>query len=166
MDDPNDCPLAEGFSVVEKVYAQGSFFSMGIIGTFGIIRVDWIMVLPYVVVYWYGVPGIIMRHLNCPRCPHLHTYGDCLQFPPKLSARLVKRKKTTPFGPVENALFWMIALLIPTYPVYWLWAQPILLAVFVSAAGLWYGGQLFYFCKRCRVEACPLNRAGAVPKAI
>ena len=166
MDRPTDCQLAEGFTVWEKVYAQGSFFTMGIIGTIALFRADFVMALPYIVIYWYGIPGIIMRHLNCPRCPHLHTYGDCLQLSPKLAVRLVKGRKETPFSPGENVLFWMIALLIPTYPIYWLWAQPILLTAFLSAAGLWYGGQLLYFCKRCRVEACPFNRAGALPKAI
>ena len=166
MNGPTDCPLAEGFGVWEKVYAQASFFTMGIAGTIGIMRVDWLMVLPYIVIYWYGIPGIIMRHLNCPRCPHLHTYGDCLQFPPKLTTRLVKRPKATPFSPAEKVLFWTIAILIPTYPVYWLWAQSMLLLIFVLAAGLWYGGQLLYFCKRCRVKACPFNRAGVLPKAV
>lgn len=159
MRHPTECRLSNGFSLWEKVYAQTSFFTMGIVGTVGIVRVDWPWILPYLLVYWYGIPGIIMRHLNCPRCPHLHEFDDCLQAPPRLTKRLVKRRKTTPFSRWESMLFWPIALLIPTYPIYWLRLQPLLLGIFLLAAGFWFGGQLLYFCKRCRVEACPFNRA-------
>jgi len=159
MKKPTDCPLSDGFSVWEKMYAQLSFLTMGIVGTIGIISVDWPWVLPYVVVYWFGIPGIIMRHLNCPRCPHLHTYGDCLQFHPVLTKWIVKVRKTHPFTRGEKAVFLLIFLLIPTYPVYWLRVQPLLLGVFLLSAAMWYLGQWVYFCKRCRVESCPFNRA-------
>ena len=159
MKSASECPLADGFSVWEKAYAQLSFFTMGIAGTAGISLADWRWVSPYLLIYWYGIPGIIMRHLNCPRCPHLQEYDDCLQFPPTLTKRIVKRRKTTPFSKVELVLFWLIALLIPAYPIYWLRMQPLLLGTFLLSAGLWYGGQLLYFCKRCRVEVCPFNRA-------
>jgi hypothetical protein len=54
-------------------------------------------------------------------------------------------------------VFYLIFLLIPLYPLYWLLTQPALLFVFILAAGMWYLGQWLYFCKRCRVEACPFN---------
>jgi hypothetical protein len=73
MNDNINCSLAEGFSLWEKIYAQISFFTMGVIGTVGILLADWPWILPYIVIIWYGVPGIIMRHLVCPKCPHLQT---------------------------------------------------------------------------------------------
>jgi hypothetical protein len=87
------CALAEGFSVWEKAWAQVSFLVMGIVGTVAIVLTDWPWVFPYVVIYWYGVPGIVMRHLLCPRCPHLHVYGDCLQAPTNLTRWLIKEEK-------------------------------------------------------------------------
>ena len=81
MKDHEQCSLAGKFSLWEKIYALSSFAAMGKLGTIGIILEDWIWVLPYVLIYWYGVPGIIQRHLVCPRCPHLYEYNDCLQFP-------------------------------------------------------------------------------------
>jgi hypothetical protein len=152
------CTLAAGFSVWEKLWAQVSFWAMGILGTVGILLTDWPWVFPYVVIYWYGVPGIIMRHLNCPRCPHLHVYGDCVQAPARVTRWLVKERKTTPHSTVEKALFLAIFVLIPTYPLFWLAGHPGLLVAFVIAAGAWYAGQFLHLCKRCRVYSCPFNR--------
>jgi len=159
MKDKGQCPLTGKFSLWEKIYAQSSFIAMGVIGTTGIILEDWIWIIPYIIIYWYGIPGIVMRHLNCPRCPHLHEYGDCLQFPPSISKWFVKKRKTTPFSAFEKFLFYMIFILIPTYPIYWLLSHPILLSAFLIAASMWYSGQFLYFCKRCRVKECPFNRS-------
>ena len=153
------CYLAGKFSLWEKIYAQSSFIAMGVIGTIGIILEDWIWVIPYVVVYWYGIPGVVMRHLNCPRCPHLHEYGDCLQAPPAISKWLIKKRKSTPYSSTEKLLFYTIFILIPAYPIPWLLPNPILLSTFLIAASMWYLGQFLYFCRRCRVKECPFNRS-------
>jgi len=154
-------PLATRFSLWEKIYAQSSFAVMGIVGSVGIVLEDWIWVIPYAIIGGYGIPGVVMRHLTCPRCPHLYDYGDCLQAPPALTKWLVKKRKQYPFGTAEKFLFFVIAVLIPTYPLYWLWSNQWLLIVFLISAIMWYSGQLIYFCKRCRVEECPFNRANA-----
>ena len=159
MKNNTDCVLAEGFSLWEKIYAQFSFIAMGVIGTTGIVLEDWPWVLPYIVIYWYGIPGIIMRHINCPRCPHLHEYGDCLQAPVRLTRWLAKGRKTTPFSTIEKFLFYAIFTLIPLYPIYWLWPKKLLLAAFLVTVGMWYGGQFLNFCKKCRLHECPFNRA-------
>ncbi len=154
---PN-CTLAEGFGVWEKAWAQLSFSVMGILGTVGIALTDWPWVFPYIVIYWYGVPRIVMRHLVCPRCPHLHVYGDCLQAPVSLTRWLVNERKATPLSNLEKSLFYGVFVLIPTYPLFWLASHRGLLVAFLIAAGAWYSGQLLYFCKRCRVYSCPFNR--------
>jgi hypothetical protein len=158
MNDITECLYAEGFKFWEKLYAQISFNVMAIVGIIGIAIVDWPWAVPYAFLYLYGIPFIVMRHLTCPRCPHLNTHGDCLQFPPNLTKRLIKRGKATPFHPVEKFLFYSIFILLPLYPIYWLLNNQVLVIVFVVAAGVWYVGQLFYFCKHCRVGACPFNR--------
>ena len=157
----NECktyPLTTKFSIWEKVWAQGSFAAMGIAGAVGIILEDWIWVIPYAIIGGYGIPGIVMRHLTCPRCPHLYEYGDCLQAPPGMTKWLIKRRKTHPFSAAEKFLLFLIAVLIPGYPLYWLWSNKWLLIVFLISAVMWFSGQLLYFCKRCRVKQCPLNR--------
>jgi hypothetical protein len=158
MNDNINCSLAEGFSLWEKIYAQSSFIAMGVLGTIGIIIEDWIWVFPYIFIYGYGILGVVMRHLVCPRCPHLYEYNDCLQFPPKITMWLVKKRKTTPLSAFEKYLFYMIFILIPTYPIYWLLSNKFLLIAFLITAGMWYLGQFMYFCKRCRVCDCPFNR--------
>ena len=156
-----ECHLSKGFRLWEKLFAQLSFFTMLITGTAGIARSDCHWLLPYLVIAWYGIPGIVMRHLTCPRCPHLYVHGDCLQFPPKWTKLLVKVRRTTPFSAMERWTFYLIFLLIPAFPLYWLRSQPVLLTVFVVSASMWYLGQLLYLCKRCRVVACPFNRVRA-----
>ena len=158
MTNDSGCVLAEGFRLREKIYAQFSFIAMGVIGTTGIVLEDWPWVLPYIVIYWYSIPGIIMRYTNCPRCPHLHEHGDCLQAPVQWTRRLAKGRKTEPFSTLEKVLFYAIFTLIPLYPIYWLLPNRLLLAAFLATAGMWYGGQFLYFCRKCRVYACPFNR--------
>ena len=165
MNQDSKCTLAEGFSFWEEAWAQLSFWVMGIVGTVGIVLADWLWVFPYIVIYWYAVPGIIMRHLNCPRCPHLHVYGDCLQAPVGLTRRLIRKRKATSFSNFEKSLFYGIFILIPTYPLFWLASNMALLVAFVLAAGAWYSGQLLHFCKRCRVYSCPFNRVPSARRA-
>jgi hypothetical protein len=153
-----ECKLAEGFSIWEKAWAQISFLAMGILGTIGIALTDWRWVFPYIVIYWYGILGIVMRHLLCPRCPHLHVYGDCLQAPASLTRWLIKERKATPLSNYEESLFLGIFILIPTYPVFWLVSHTGLLVAFVIAVAAWYSGQFLRFCKQCRVYSCPFNR--------
>jgi hypothetical protein len=50
--------------------------------------------------------------------------------------------------------------LITFFPIYWLKDNTIALTGFIVFGGMWYSGQFFYFCKRCRVTSCPFNRAG------
>jgi len=161
MSNNHQCTLAEGFSIGEKLWAQLSFFGMGIIGTIAIFQYNWLWVFPYVIVYWYGIPGIIMRHLNCPRCPHLHEFGDCLQVPVFFTKWTMKGvgRKFTPFSSIERFLFYFIFISIPAYPIYFLLPNKLLLMAFLACVAMWYGAQFFYFCKACRVRECPFNRA-------
>ena len=153
------CTLADGFETWEKICAQLSFIAIGTIGAVGVALVDWRWALAYVFIYLYGIMGVVMRHLVCPRCPHLHVYHDCLQAPPGLVRRLIRDRKTTPLSTLEKLLFYTYFIVVPVFPIYWLLANPFLLVTFFVAVGTWYLGQFFRFCKRCRVEQCPFNRA-------
>ena len=159
LDNNTSCSLSKGFSLREKIYAQSSFLAMGVIGMAGIIQQDWVWVFPYIFIYWYGIFGIVVRHLTCPRCPHLHKYGDCLQAPKTIVKRFIKKRKTGPFSVFEKILMYSIFTLIPAYPIYWLSSNKLLLTAFLMSAVMWYSGQFLFYCKRCRVRDCPFNRA-------
>ena len=158
MKNKNECTLVNGFNLWEKIWAQFSFIAICIIGTVGIVLVDWRWALLYLFIYWYGIMGIVMRHLVCPRCPHLHVYNDCLQAPRKLTLWLVKKRKTKPLSSFDKFLFYTYFILIPAYPIYWLMSNRILLISFLLMVVMWYSGQFLCFCKRCRVYDCPFNR--------
>ena len=159
MNIKTDCDLANGFKLWEKFYAQSSFIGIGAIGITGIVLVNPLWVVPYLFIYGYGILGVVMRHLVCPRCPHLYDYNDCLQFPPKLTLLLIKKRKMGhPFTQVEKILFYLIFIFIPVYPIYFLLQTPALLGGFLLLNTIWYAGQYLYFCKRCRVKECPSNR--------
>jgi hypothetical protein len=153
------CTLAQRFKTWEKVYAQVSFIAIGATGTVGIAVLDWRWALAYAAVYLYGILGIVMRRLVCPRCPHLHEYGDCLQAPVALTRWVVGERTTAPLTAFEKFQFYTYFTFVPVFPIYWLVASPVLLAAFLAAAGAWYGAQFFRFCRRCRVDQCPANRA-------
>lgn len=152
---PAGCTLAKRFSVREKVWAQLSFQVMAVAAIVGIARVSWPWAVPYAVLYGYVLPGIVMRHVVCPRCPHLFVYDDCLQLPTSWTKWIVKQRRTTPWSAPERWTFYATLLLFPAYPVYWLGSQPILLTVFALSALAWYLGQWLHFCRRCRNSACP-----------
>ena len=159
MKPDRQCTLANGFETWEKSYAQVSFVAIVVVGTAGVALVDWRWALVYAFVFSYGILGVVMKHLVCPRCPHLYDYGDCLQAPVWLTRRLAGERKTVPMSTVEKTLFFAYFFFVPVFPVYWLLQSPFLLIMFLVAVGAWYGGQFLRFCKRCRVHDCPFNRA-------
>jgi hypothetical protein len=156
------CALATGFSLREKLYAQVTFQVTVLVGIIGIARADPVWVVPYLVLYGYLLPGVVMRHVLCSRCPHLHVYHDCLQFPPSWAKRLVKRRKATPLSVRERWVVAVVMAAFAAYRLFWLRSQPLLLVLFVISALSWYLGQRLSFCRRCRIMSCPLNQ---VPRA-
>lgn len=160
MTDHNSCKLANGFSIGEKIFAQLTFNLFWIIGFIAIWQDNIYGALAYAAIVLFGIFGVVMRHLVCPRCPHLYKFGDCLQAPPALSKWLVKRPTSAPMNKGQQALFLVVFLAITFFPQYWLWGKPFYFALFWIFCGAWYAGQLWHFCKHCRVSSCPLNRTG------
>ena len=150
--------LACGFSLKEQIYAQLSFHGWWISGFLGIVFQNWLWAILYMFIVVYGILGIIQRHLNCPRCPHLHEYGSCLQLHPRISKLLIKERKNNPFSLSEKILFIVVFILITVFPIYWLINDNLALAGFIIFGSMWYLGQFLHFCKRCRISSCPFNR--------
>lgn len=157
----NEHCLAKGFTIPQKIYAQITFNVFWITGIVAIWQSSVIWALVYFALVVIAIPGLVQRHLVCPRCPHLYQYNDCLQVPAAVTKALVKKPTAMPLGNTEKALFVLAFAVITIFPQYWLWHQPTLLIVFWLSCGGWYAAQLLYFCKRCRVSSCPFCRAEA-----
>ncbi len=151
-------PLACDFSLYQQIYAQITFHGWWISGFLAIAVQNSIWAMLYLFIVAYGILGIIQRHLTCPRCPHLYEHGACLQLPPKITKALIKERKNIPFSPNEKKLFISVFLLITIFPIYWLKNYNMALIGFILFGSMWYLGQFFYFCKRCRIPSCPFNR--------
>lgn len=156
-----NCHLAEGFSTREKIFAQVTFNAFWITGFIAIWPETIYGALAYAALVLYGIFGLVVRYLLCPRCPHLYKYGDCLQVPPALTKWLVKRPTNAPMSTAQKVLMVALSVLILMFPQYWLWQKPIYFTVFWVFCGAWFAGQLLYFCRHCRVSSCPFNRANA-----
>ena len=150
--------LACDFSLNEQIYAQITFHGFWISGFLGIALQNWKWAMLYLLIVVYGILGIVQRHLNCPRCPHLYEHGACLQLHPRITKLLIKEKKNIPFSLDEKILFISIFVLITIFPIYWLRNNNMALAGFILFGSMWYLGQFLYFCKRCRIPSCPFNR--------
>lgn len=154
----NNSNLSCGFSLKEQLYAQITFNCFWIFGLVGIAMQNWKWAMIYLVIVGYGILGLVQRHLTCPRCPHLHEYGSCLQIHPKITKMLIKEKKNTPLSLNEKSLFLSVFILMTIFPIYWLKNNIIALTGFVVFGSMWYLGQFLYFCKQCRIPSCPFNR--------
>ncbi|MFH1288615.1 MAG: hypothetical protein ABII25_07970 [bacterium] len=150
--------LATSFSIKEQIYAQITFNGFWGFGFLGIILQDWKWAIIYLFIVACGILGLVQRHLTCPRCPHLHVHGSCLQLHPKITKLLIKEQKNNPFSLNEKILFVSIFLLITIFPIYWLKNNIWFLTGFLLFGSMWYLGQFLYFCKRCRVSSCPFNK--------
>ena len=155
-----NCRLADGFSVGEKIFAQLTFNAYWITGCIAIWQDSVFWSLVYAAMVAVGIFGLIVRHLVCPRCPHLYKYNDCLQAPKSWVKAIVKQPTNAPMTKGQKTVGAIALLLISFFPLIWLWDKPYYLAIFLVLCGAWWAGQVYHFCKHCRVASCPFNRTG------
>jgi hypothetical protein len=160
MSDHDSCKLAKGFTTGEKTFAQFFFNAFWITGFIAIWQDSVLWALAYAVLVAYGVFGLIVRHLVCPRCPHLYKYNDCLQAPKSWVKAIVKKPTSAHMTKGQKVLGAITLLTISLLPLIWLWDKPYYLAVYLVFCGAWWAGQVYHFCKQCRVSSCPFNRSG------
>ena len=153
----NGCKSVCGFSKKEKLYAQLSFHGGIIIGTYGLLQHNTVLALAYFLYSYIGIL-MLMRYTVCPRCPHLHVAGDCLQLSPVLTKRIISSSRKGPLNIYEKILFVSVLYGILIIPIYWVASDLRILIPFL----ILYGGLLlslyFYFCKNCRNTVCIQNR--------
>lgn len=152
----NNCSQVKGFSVPEKVFAQGTFYAAIIIGTYAISLQSPLLALGYLV-FALGSFTLLMRYTVCARCPHLLVAKDCLFLPASLASKVISRKHTGSLSGWEKLILYSAPLGTIAIPVYWLLSTPIMLVSFAVFAGACILGLRMHFCKECQTIVCPMN---------
>ncbi len=152
-----NCESICKFSIKEKLYAQLSFNGGVIIGAYGLLQHSNTLAVIYLLYSYVGIL-LLMRYTVCPRCPHLHVAGDCLQLHPSLTKRIIAPNRKGPLNIYEKLLFVIVLYGILIIPIYWIASNLVILILFL----LFYGGMLlslwFYFCRDCKNTICIQNR--------
>lgn len=158
--DTTACGSVRGFTLKEKLFAQISFNGGVIIGTYGLFQHDISLAVIYFLYAYIGI-FLVVRYTVCPRCPHLHGAGDCLQLKASLTRRIISKNRKGPLNLYEKILFVMVIYGILIFPVYWIASDLIVLILFL----LFYGGSLLglwlYFCRECQNQTCIQNRCSS-----
>ncbi|BBD09281.1 hypothetical protein [Desulfovibrio ferrophilus] len=150
------CAKVGGFSLKEKLFAQGTFNLAVIIGAYGMWVLSPILALGYLV-YALGSFTLLMRYTICARCPHLLQAGDCLFLPASLARKIIATDRSGPLGLGEKIILY--AAFVGTFltPVILL-SSPLLFWGYILFAGGCLVGLVLHFCKHCHNAVCPLNR--------
>ncbi len=154
--DPNDIETICSFTLKEKIYAQVTFNAGVLTGAYGLFLHNVILGISYLLYSYIGI-ALLMRFTVCPRCPHLLVANDCVQLPPSMALAIVSSKRKGPLNIFEKILFIMVLYGILILPIYWIYSNTIIFALFL----ILYGGQLlglhFYFCRGCQNRSCIQN---------
>lgn len=157
MNDRGACGKVERFGFWEKTIVRLTFFLAILVGAYGMWPAGPGLALGYLA-YVLAAYILLMRYTVCARCPHLFRAGDCLFIPAPLAKTFIAprsgRLNTWEFAVVTAAPLGTVFI-----PLYWLVAQPLMLAAFLLLS---LGCVIFLMrriCSRkCLVRVCPLNR--------
>ncbi len=152
-----NCESICTFSIWEKLYAQLSFNGGIIIGAYGLLQHSKALAVIYVLYSYVGIL-LLMRYTVCPRCPHLHEAGDCLQLHPSLTKRIISPNRKGPLNIYEKFLFVIVLYGILIIPIYWIASNLIVLILFLLFYGVMLLGLWLYFCRNCKNTSCIQNR--------
>jgi len=151
-----DCGPVKGFSVGEKLFAQGTFNAAIITGAYAMALQSPLLALGYVV-FAIGSFTLLMRYTICTCCPHLLVAKDCLFLPASLAIKLISKQRSGSLSGWEKFILYSAPLGTILIPVYWLLSSPILLACFLLFSGACVFGLRLHFCKECKTIVCPMN---------
>ena len=108
------------FSLFEQIWMQLSFHSIWILGAIAIYIENPILSVGYVIVFpVFGILFCIMHSWLCPRCPHIRDHSACVQLPPFLTKRIIKKNINTPMKLIEKIGFFIVLFGIFVVPIYW-----------------------------------------------
>lgn len=153
----------DGFALWEKTIGRGGFYGIMATGAVAFYSENVWLGMAYTL-FLVIFPLTILGLTICTRCPYPCDYGTCLFMPVRIN-RWFYKPKTTPLSKIETVGFYISFLGIAVVPLYWIFKQPLLTALFLFFALPFYGYFFLYCCRRCRNTACPFNRCD-IKKAV
>jgi hypothetical protein len=146
------------FSLFEQIWMQLSFHSIWILGAIAIFIKNPILSIGYVIIFpVFGILFCIMHLWICPRCPHIKVHSACIQMPPFITKRIIKKNVEKPMNSIEKIGFYIVLYGIFVVPIYWVLRINYLIIPFFIFVLMHYLAYYFRFCRRCLNIYCPQN---------
>ncbi|MFP4159477.1 MAG: hypothetical protein ACLFQ9_06920 [Desulfobacterales bacterium] len=106
---------------------------------------------------------LVVHRFFCTHCPHYKNTGRTTKCIFLWNFPAVFEPKTGAAGFMEKSATALAGIVAVAFPVYWLLALPILLAVYLLAWAVLFIFLNRYECIRCIYRECPMNRADDKP---
>jgi hypothetical protein len=107
------------FSILEQLWMQISFNGIWILGFVAIFLVNPLFAIVYILLIVGGVLLFIVHLWICPRCPHILKHKSCLQLPPFITKRLIKKNVFGELKVYEKIGFFVFLYGIIILPLPW-----------------------------------------------
>jgi hypothetical protein len=143
------------FSLLEQIWMQVSFNGIVILGTIAIFFASPLLSIGYVLFVIFGVVFCIMHLWICPRCPHIKEHNACVQAPPFLTKRIIRKNVTRPLNTVEKIGNIVVLYGVVLLPAYWVIKSEYLVIPYLILALMHYPAYYLHFCKKCLFIGCP-----------
>jgi hypothetical protein len=148
------------FNLAEQLWMQLSFNGIWILGAMAMSSWSLLWSLGYIVLFpVFGVLIGLMHLWVCPRCPHLKKCGSCVQMPPSLASRIIKKNVTGHLGVAEKVGFFVALYGVALAPLFWVIQSRSLLVPYLVLVLMHYSAYFLDFCKKCLNVHCPQNMA-------
>jgi hypothetical protein len=151
------CTLIDRFSFKEKLLMRTGWYGFMAVGFYGIYRQDPLWALLYAAASLLGFAVIVLPCL-CAHCPYPSEYDTCLFLPPALLRLFYPyrgpRMSLAGKAATLAALGGMVIM-----PLFWLINNILLLLVFLLIGLPVLATFPLRYCRRCRHESCPMNKA-------
>lgn len=147
------------FSLFEQLWMQLSFNGVWILGAIAMFWASPLLSIGYFLLFpAFGIVFCVMHLWTCPRCPHIKEHGSCVQLPPSLTKRIIKKNVTGPLTAAEKIGTYLVLYGTALVPVYWVVQTRVLLVPYLVVTLMHYSAYHLHFCKRCLNVRCPQNR--------
>jgi hypothetical protein len=148
----------DNFTILEQIWMQLSFNGFWILGSIAIFLENPILAVGYFLFFFlFGIIYCIMHLWICPRCPHIKDHTACVQAPPFLTTKIIRKNVSSNLKLYEKIGFFIILYGIFIFPLFWVVKYQYLLIPYLLLGLMHYSAYFFHFCKKCLNVSCPQN---------